>query len=352
MTEKKSGCGLFGCATFVGLLALAGIALLRQLPPETAVSPPPVPPDTLPPPSSVEPESGPLPERRVRQDSTSFHLTFYFRDPEGRPRELFCTIRRSDYERERASFGFVEAQRVEELNRSLRQFLAREAAARGVASYFTIEVHDQGSIRWSWTYPGGADAETVERIKAFHRWLEEEASDVVEAIEGRFYRAHGMRLEGNTYSIDYETLAHNATAPLADCFTALRRSDVSGSPLGLFLTFFQDLRYEIPRNVDEEGRETLGFRVPTAVLVEGAGDCDSKSVAFCAMWRQMPARVLVVRVPGHALVAVEGKPGPGQASVRLGNRYFILCEVAGPGRSRPGQTNISGSFEYVLIEPA
>jgi hypothetical protein len=87
------------------------------------------------------------------------------------------------------------------------------------------------------------------------------------------------------------------------------------------------------------------------VLVQGAGDCDSKSAAFCALWRQIPARALLVLVPEHALIAVEGKAGPDQKSIRLGNRTFILCEVAGPGRFRPGETDVSGSFEYILIEP-
>lgn len=340
---KKTGCALFGCAAVAGLTALAGLALLGRLVAEpSATAPPPEPP----PQETARP--------RVPPDPNSFHLTFHFRDPEERPREVSCAIRRSDYERERAGYGFVEKERVEELNRGLRELVAREAEERGVARYFSIEIYGTGSIRWTWKYPGGTEPEAVERIKAFHTWLEKDYSAAVDTVEERYFRAHGMRVDGDTYTIDYETLTRNATEPLADCFTALR--SLSGGRanalLGLFLTFFQDLRYELPRDVDEQGRATLGFRVPTAVLVEGAGDCDSKSAAFCALWRQVPARVLLVEVPGHALVAVEGKPGPDQKSIRLGNRTFILCEVAGPGRFRPGETDISGSFEYILIEPA
>jgi hypothetical protein len=49
---------------------------------------------------------------------------------------------------------------------------------------------------------------------------------------------------------------------------------------------------------------------------------------------------------------VEGVPRASEAYVRLGNRYFVLCEVAGPGKIPPGFGRISGSFEYVMIEPA
>ena len=345
---KKTGCALFGCAVVVGLVAMAGLAVIGLISPEpSATAPPPV---ASPPQETAQPKA----RRPAPRDPNSFHLTFHFRDAAEQPREVSCTIRRSDYERERAGFGYVEAERVEMLNRELRETLAREAAARGVDRYFAVEVYDEGSIRWRWSYPGGMDPGVVARIKEFDAWIEKNASTVIEAIDDRYLRAHGIRVDGDSYSVDYATLTHNATEPLADCFTALRSlgGERSDALLGLFLTFFQDLRYELPRDVDAQGRETLGFRAPTAVLVEGAGDCDSKSAAFCALWRQVPARVLLVLVPEHALVAVEGKPGPDQASIRLGNRYFILCEVAGPGRSRPGETDISGSFEYVLIEPA
>ena len=349
---KKTGCALFGCAVVVGLLALAGLIVLRWISPEPSA--------TAPPPVSAPPsEETARPKARTTRppappDPNSFHLTFHFRDADERPRELSCAIRKSDYERERSGFGFVEAERVKEQNRELRKILAREAADRGVARYFKIEVYDRGTIRWSWSYPGGTDSETVARIQTFHKWLEKNSSAVIDTIEDRYLQAHGMRVDGDTYTIDYATLTRNATEPLADCFSALRSLDGGRSEalLGLFLTFFQDLRYELPPDVDEQGRKTLGFRVPTAVLVKGSGDCDSKSAAFCALWRQIPARVLLVVVPRHALVAVEGRPGPDQSSIRLGNRTFILCEVAGPGRFRPGETDISGSFEYILIEPA
>jgi hypothetical protein len=345
---KKSGCALFGCAVFIGLLALAALSVLRGSGPEP-------PPEPVPSPPSPESErEAPVGLRAVRRDPDLFHLTFHFRDPEERLRKVTCAIRRSDYERERAGFGFVSKQMEEELNQARREALAREAATRGVARYFTIEVFGEGSLRWTYSYPPGTDPAVAQRVKAFHAWLDQEAMESLEPLTERYYREHGLRLERDTLSIDYEPLALNASEPLADCFTALRRADGGRSrwPLGLFLTFFQDLRYELPRDVEEDGRETLGFRVPTAVMVEGAGDCDSKAVAFCALWRQLPARALLVLVPGHALVAVEGKPGPDQTSIRLGNRYFIPCEVAGPGRFRPGETKISGSFEYVLIEPA
>jgi hypothetical protein len=75
-------------------------------------------------------------------------------------------------------------------------------------------------------------------------------------------------------------------------------------------------------------------------------------VAFAAMWRRLQPRVIVIRVPKHALIGVEGKPGPDESYVQIGNRYYVLCEVAGPAKLRPGYQPLKGSFEYVTIDPA
>jgi hypothetical protein len=92
--------------------------------------------------------------------------------------------------------------------------------------------------------------------------------------------------------------------------------------------------------------------VPTQVLVKCKGDCDSKSVGLSSMLRRFGRRILFVLVPRHALIGVEMTPGPGEKYVRLGNRYFVLCDAAGPARIPPGGQAISGDFEYVMIEPA
>jgi hypothetical protein len=143
-----------------------------------------------------------------------------------------------------------------------------------------------------------------------------------------------------------------ATAPLEDCARAVLdqvRGGTLRQALGVMLAFYQELRYELPP--EEPGREIVGLWVPPDVLVRGAGDCDSKSLALCAFWRRLPSRSIIVLVPRHALVGIEATPAPGERFVRLGNRYFVLAEPAGPGKNPPGVTKMSGDFEYVLFEP-
>lgn len=349
---KRGGCLALGCAGTIVLfgLALGGVVLLWTFAPEAETTA-----DVH---VDVElDETREEGETRFERKGAGdrFRLSFGFLDHEENRHEVTCTIRREDYEREVAEFGYSESERSATLNGEVKALLDREAAARGVAPYFTIDVHGDLEYEWSYEVPPIAGDAARQAAEDFHQWLDTRSGEAIAPLIDRYYRERGFELEKDTLQVDYERAVLESSDPLADCFEALRRAGGQESAvrqLSLFLSFFQDLRYELPPGQDRQGRETLGFRVPTAVLVQGAGDCDSKAAAFCSMWRRLRgSRVLLILVPEHALVGVEGKPGPDQAFVRLGNRYFILCEVAGPGKVPAGDTSIEGSFEYVLIEP-
>ena len=338
---KRSGCSVLGCA---GLLVL-GLALLAGIVSRSA--PPPV--------SEVHPGKAEASSGFQRQDEGErLRLSYGFSDYEGRPHRFVCEVSKRDYDRDLTSFGYFQDELDRTVGAELRELFERQAEERGVAPYVHFELFDGTSYRWRSTVPDGLDPAVADALRDFERWLDEDLPRQREDLTARYLREHGVLLHGNEASVDYAREVEGATGPLTPCFQALRQVGTGEDDrrlLALFLAFFQDLRYEVPPSVDL-GRHILGFRVPTAVLVSGGGDCDSKSAAFCALWRHRPERAILILVPGHALVGVEGAPRAGEAYVRLGNRYFVLCEVAGPGKIPPGGSRISGSFEYVMIEPA
>jgi hypothetical protein len=351
---KRSGCGALGIAGGLVLaLALAtGAVSRRQL---SAVQSPPAPaPET----DAFRRQVGAL--RQFHRDDAGerLRLSYGFVDYSGRPRHVSCEIDKRDYERDLASFGYFEDELRKAVGEGLRERFEREAERRGLRPYLHFELEGGTGYRWRWRIPEGMEAAAAERLEArlrdFDAWLDQRLARQKEELVAQYLRQRGFLLKDGEISIDYEREVERDTGPLADCFAALRRAGEGGSDrrlLGLFLAFVQELRYEVPPDVDL-GRHILGFRVPTAVLVRGGGDCDSKSATFCALWRHLPQRAILILVPGHALVGVEGKPRADEAFVRLGNRYFVLCEVAGPGKIPPGGESISGDFEYVMIEPA
>jgi hypothetical protein len=345
---KKLGCTVLGCFGVLVMLVAGLIGLSWWLAPEPGLE------------GAGESEAEPyqevesLNQFRREEAGDRFRLSYGFIDYSGRTQQVSCTVNREDYLRDVARYGYFEEQASEEVNRRMAERMEEEGRSRGVLSYFKIEVYGQGGYRWQWDAPADVAPAIEERINAFHDWLDKEFPQEAERITQRYYEERGFLLAENEISVDYEEAVLQGTRSLEDCFQALRRvgnGDSERRLLGLFLAFFQELRYEIPPDVERGGRHTLGFRVPSAVMVQGAGDCDSKAAAFCALWRHFPKRSILILVPEHALIGVEGKPRADEAYVRLGNRYFILCEVAGPGKIPPGAESISGNFEYVMIEP-
>lgn len=344
MSRARSGWMALGCAGVLGL-AVAALVLLPSIARQIGVS--------LGPPEPVQAVLG----FKTGSVGDRLLLTYGFVDHEGQPQSVSCTIDRRDYQRAVASFGYAEREIWDELDRQVRDLVLREVAARGLAPYFEIDVYGQTSYRWRWSLPGDLPRREEERVTRemarLDTWLNDGLRARIDKMTDEMLRERGFRLRGNQIAVDYEQAVLNGTQPLAGCFEALRRAGRGHNEerlLGLFLAFFQELRYVVPPQ-EEAGRRIHGFWVPTQVLVRGGGDCDSKSAAFCSLWRHFPRRAILILVPDHALVGVEEKPGPDEAYVRLGNRYFVLCEVSGPGKIPPGRGSISGSYEYVLIEP-
>ncbi len=313
------------------------------------------PPETLP--ETFRRNPGALREFARQEAGPRWRLSFGFVDYHGRTHRVACNVDRAAHAAEKAGFGYAPEALEAELNGELARLLDAEMAVRRIGPYFQIAFEGMGGYKWSWKVPGSL--EEAERVRAraaiddLVSWIESELPARDQSIRQAIYARHGLKLRERNLSIDYERLIADGTGPLSDCFHALYEAGRGSSVrqyMGLLLAFLQELDYEIPPDEDA-GRKTLGLRVPTDVLVSGKGDCDSKSVAFASMWRRFPTSLVFILVPGHALVGVEAQVYPDEESVRVGNRSYVLCEVAGPAKIPPGGSSISGSFEYLLIEP-
>ena len=329
----------------VVVVALVGIDWMWM------VAPVPAPPVTVKP-GPPGAQSSPAP---VAVPALDKELTFEFTD-HGQTRSVTCTVRRQDFERELDWFGVDPHKFWPSVNSEIQARLESEARSRGVAHLFTFTIKDEASLLNCCHYSPARDPALAKRAQDFIYWIRKAAPGVRDGIVKAAYRRRGFLFDGqkNELSVDYETIIRNATGPLADCFQALRRAGAGSAKdrlADLFVAFFQSLTYESPRDPDERGRKTLDFRVPTAVLVEKAGDCDSKAAAFCAMWRQLPARSVIAmdRRRKHIVVGVEGRPRPGQLYKLIDNRYYVFYEAASPGE---GRVTIPGYFEHLVIEPA
>jgi hypothetical protein len=350
----KAGC----LALFLVVVLVSGglglLALLRS----TARSKPEPAPSPTPLPDTYRDWVGSLNRFRKHETADRYVVSYAFIDHLGRSHEVTCAVRRADYDQENAAYGYTKADIDAASRPDLQRWTDRALEARGLRPYLRIAVKGSASgYHWEWELPGDLDAAEERRLtsemEAFLAWYGKAFDARSEVVGDPLYRARGLRLERNTVEIDYPAIAQRARARLDDCSHALERAGPGygrRQQLGLFLAFLQEIRYEVPPDV-VNGRASLGLYVPTEVVVNDHGDCDSKSATFAALWLRLGTPVVLISLPKHMLVGVEVKPGPHEAFVRIGNRYFVLCEVAGPGKLHPGERALSGSFEYMLLEP-
>ena len=274
-------------------------------------------------------------------------------DHDGQASTVTCTVRGEDFERMQSTFGVDEARLWEEINVELKGALESEARKRNVARLFKIGVTGHAYPYWQ-AKEEGISKDLKKEVKKLDKWLkktgrhEKRFEIVSRALQKRGF----VFKEPDLIQVDYERIINDATGPLADCARALREFDSSAQRsrlASLFLAFFQSLEYVEIGERDENGRLIRGFWVPTEVLAQQAGDCDSKGAAFCAMWRQTPEWVLLAldRKCNHALVGVKGTSAA-RCQYRVGNLNFVLYEVVSGVPPCP----CASDYDYVLIEPA
>ncbi len=169
-----------------------------------------------------------------------------------------------------------------------------------------------------------------------------------------------MLLKGGVARVDVPgVVKQNKTRlkPIAEVFDrfATQHAYQSMDIIGAVLSFAQTaIRY---KNVDpiDKGKHTAGFLLPITTIVNGWGDCDTKSALVASVlsnWAQM--RMVGISVPGHYLMAVLQIPDKGDMFVEYNGLQYILLEPAGPGWFPPGQVaeetanQLNGSDGYQI----
>jgi hypothetical protein len=343
------------------IAAFRFLAMLRSLPPPGTSAPTAAPtpaPTPTPLPDSYLGHVESLNRFRRAEGDGRYSVTYGFVDHHGRNHEMTCAIDRRTHEKSVAAFGYRKADVEAAARKRVRNWMERRLSERGLSDVLHGAVGADRVYHWHWELP--EDLEERERarrraeIEGFLKWLSGGAYDEAWKVAyGAAYHERGFKRTEHFIEIDYAGVVDRSVASLDDCFRSLEESGkgyTRRQELGLFLAFLQEIRYEIPPD-EIDGRHVQGFYVPTEVLVNDHGDCDSKSAAFAALWRHLDTPLILVSVPRHMLVGVEVRPGPAEAFVRIGNHYFVLCEPAGPAKLHPGAHRLSGSFEYVLLDP-
>lgn len=131
---------------------------------------------------------------------------------------------------------------------------------------------------------------------------------------------------------DYRRIARNAAnylEPLARAIAA-RSAPAARARIGLALAFLQTIPYD--RLDDRNLANGTGFAVPAQLLHLNRGDCDSKATALAALLEHLaPAHdTAMILLPGHAVLGIDLPPRPGERTIEVNGRSYVLMEPAGP----------------------
>ena len=116
------------------------------------------------------------------------------------------------------------------------------------------------------------------------------------------------------------------------------------------MKFIQDIPYAIPRKNRKIYKN--GCLAPVEVLIEGYGDCDSKTLLFASILSHMipSENILFVKGSNHVLTAVyyDDTILKNTNYFKYIRRKYYICETAGPGRRLFGEKSLKRS-SYELL---
>ena len=103
------------------------------------------------------------------------------------------------------------------------------------------------------------------------------------------------------------------------------------------LHFVQTIPYD---RLEQRDLKTLsGFLLPTQMIAQNRGDCDTKSTALAAILAHIlpNQKVIMVIIPNHAFLGIEMKPEKNDRTYEYQGKNYVLLETAGPAVLKVGQ---------------
>lgn len=258
--------------------------------------------------------------------SGDLRLAYRWRDQTGREVNTAFSLSREMVREAESSFADFS---LEGMWSAIEAELRDEVARYGRGARISF-VRSTNALAWTLETRDNATAETLNRRLAERR---------VAARSG--YLARHLRHQvGDYVIIDFAAAARAQKEPLRVVTRALADDrdvvNTDRARVARALAFFQSIPYA---RLDPTRRQGGDFLAAPALLAQNRGDCDSKAAALGAVLQSyVPSRKLaVITMPGHAILAVDLPPHPGERTVRTSGRNLVALEVAGPHLAPVGQ---------------
>jgi hypothetical protein len=319
--------------------------------------------------------SSPVYEFKRSQDGTNWNLSYRIKGHTGDWKT--CSVRMLTGNQVHDSYGYSKEERSQEVAEYLRSVINDRMKKDGMRLYYGkltvtyIPDKKQYSIGWNridnrlFISQGKLESDQREDAakeeRQFIQWWNSEKDDLLKEADKKFMEERGFLFSDEKKWVANYPLILDRSAPVIQSCIDVIKQETGGDP-EILMRFFQSMPYvNLTDREADTGRMIWGLLVPSSVLIMNEGDCDSKSLAYCAIQRKTSSRLIILRSfrpkgnksPAHALVGVDAssRSGPGMQGgsetstwqkvwleaifdrnqILFDNHYYTPCEVAKPG---------------------
>ena len=163
-------------------------------------------------------------------------------------------------------------------------------------------------------------------------------------LQNQTFQKHYLRLVNydaqDVVRIDYEKVVHDYIVPMKPIARAIARTTPENAAIRGYvetaLHFVQTIPYD---RLEQRDLKTLsGFLLPTEMIAQNRGDCDTKSTALAAILAHILTnqQVIMVIIPNHAFLGIEMRPEKNDQTYQHQGKNYVLLEVAGPATLKVG----------------
>ncbi len=254
-------------------------------------------------------------------------LSFRWRDPEKREYTTAFTLTKDAIRQSETSFREFS---LNAMWRYLEIDLRDEAEKFGQGTRINLSRTRDG-LHWTVQAPDQKTADV----------LMQKTKDRLARSEKDYLASHlRRRVDAHRIMVDFPAATAALQGPMAAVARALGATpeiaNTDRARVALALAFFQEVPYAVLEDKERHGGD---FLPAPALLFQNRGDCDSKAVALAAVLRTYaPSRKLVVvTMPGHAILAADLPAQPGDWTIQAKGRQYVALEAAGPALAPIGR---------------
>lgn len=124
--------------------------------------------------------------------------------------------------------------------------------------------------------------------------------------------------------------------------------DSRDNRINIAMKFVQDIPYGIPTELNPYKHDD-GIYTPTEILINGYGDCDSKTFLFVGILSYMinPNDILFVDGDNHFFSAIKDYSNEAGTYFKYNDKRYYICETAGPGRPDFREGRAMGKYNLI-----